>query len=342
MATRPQADPIVSAVDSYEGLLLARSIVGTTDPQQIAKSLDVFCAAQVGSGVEEVFFCELSIAAVFGLRLRDARRVVLKAHGPNRTPKFLDTVHQVQRYLFGQGFPCPLPILGPTRFAIGLAIVDEFVDVGEFADAHEPKIRREMAKTLAWLIELTSEVPEDVKKRLRELRWPEHDLWPPPHNALFDFEATAAGAEWIDEIASRAKGIADSTPSRMVVGHSDWSASQMRFEGGEVSVVYDWDSLALDKETIIVGGQAGTFTYNEHLEVPPRPSPQEAKLFVEDYEKARSTRFSNEELAAITAAATYAIAYAARCEHAIDPEGEHLAGSRREALSSLGEEYLHP
>ena len=61
---------------------------------------------------------------------------------------------------------------------------------------------------------------------------PDHGLWPVPHNALFDFEATVAGAEWIDEVAGKAKKILDNSPGRMVVGHADWSAKHLRFMDG--------------------------------------------------------------------------------------------------------------
>jgi len=97
----------------------------------------------LGSPAEEVLFCDVSIGAAFGLRLGDARRVVLKAHRPDRDPDLLACVHQMQLHLSDRGFPCPRPVLGPESFgAEGLATVDELDDAGEFADAHEPEIRR--------------------------------------------------------------------------------------------------------------------------------------------------------------------------------------------------------
>jgi hypothetical protein len=165
-------------------------------------------------------------------------------------------------------------------------------------------------------------------------------LWPVPHNALFDFEATVAGAEWIDEIAGKAKKILDNSPGRMVVGHADWSVKHFRFKGGKVSVIYDWDSLRLGKETNLVGHAATHFPYTEYFDVPRRASPEEARYFVEGYESAREAPFSEEERAAVSAAATYGLAYTARCEHAIDAGGEDLRWSFREALASYGEEYL--
>ena len=65
-----------------------------------------------------------------------------------------------------------------------------------------------------------------------------------------------------------------------------------------------------------------------------------ARLPVEEYEAARGATFSEREYAALFAAATYGLAYTARCEHAVDPKGDWFSGSRREALVSTAEGYL--
>ena len=340
MVDLPETGAIASAFASREGRLLALSILGTADEVRIVRDLDSFCTARLGSGVKEAFFCELSVGAAFGLRLYDDRRVLLKVHPPDWTSPFLETVYRVQRHLYARGFLCPEPICGPLPFARGLATVEAFVDEGEFADAHEPEIRREMVRALARVVDLAGEVP-DVEGLLQAWKLPpDHGLWPVPHNALFDFEATVAGAEWIDEIAGKAKKILDNSPGRMVVGHADWSVKHFRFKGGKVSVIYDWDSLRLGRETNLVGHAATHFPYTEYFDVPRRASPEEARYFVEGYESARGAPFSEEERAAVSAAATYGLAYTARCEHAIDAGGEDLRWSFREALASYGEEYL--
>ncbi len=274
MPEPPRVQPIAALVASPEGRILSESVLGTADPGRVVLSLHGFCSSMLASPVEEVLFCDVSIGAVFGLRLGDARRVELKAHRPNRKPDFLACVHRVQLHLADRAFPCPRPVLGLVPFGAGLANIDELVDAGEFADAHEPEIRREMARALARLIELASEVPQETLASLGGTWWPEDRLWPPPHNALFDFEATAAGAGWIDEIAREAKRIVESTPIGTMVGHGDWSANQMRFESGKINVAYDWDNLRVDKETTFVGHAATHFSYTERLDVPAAPSPE--------------------------------------------------------------------
>ena len=340
MVDRQEAGAIAAASASREGRILARSILAIADGVRIIGDLESFCTARLGSGLKDVFFCELSVGAAFGLSLRDDRQVLLKAHPPDQTLRFLEAVYRVQQHLYARGFPCPEPICGPLPFGCNLATVETFIDDGKKVDAHEPEIRREMALALAQVIDLSGEVP-DVEGLLQAWRLPpDLGLWPVPHNALFDFEATVAGAEWIDEIAGKAKKILDNSPGRMVVGHADWSVKHFRFEGGKVSVIYDWDSLRLDRETNLVGHAATHFPYTEYFDVPRRASPEEARCFVEGYESARGAPFSEEERAAVSAAATYGLAYTARCEHAIDPGGEDHRWSFREALARYGEEYL--
>jgi hypothetical protein len=312
---------------------LTRSILGTADPEEIAARLHVFCEEHLRSRPKEIFFCELSVGAAFGLCLQDGGRVFLKAHKPDRPAEFLEAVRRVQGHLFERGFPCPRPLAGPASFGPGFATTEEFVDDGEQVDAHEPVIRRRMAQALAQAIELAAEV-RDVGALSSGWAWPKDDLWPVPHNALFDFEATAEGAEWIDEIAAEAKRVMDGFHGRVVVGHADWSVKHFRFAGGEITVVYDWDSLRLDKEAIIVGTAAATFPATWSLEVASRaPSPEELWSFLEDYGAARGQLLSSEERGATAAAALYVMAYVARCEHAIDPEGKDLRGGFREVLS---------
>lgn len=309
------------------------SILGTADPKEVRRNLDAFCEEYLGSKVEGILLFNLSVGAAFGLLLDNGHRVFLKAHPPERATEYLEAVHRVQRHLHRRGFPCPEPLVGPTQFGIGLASVDEFVDTGEIPDGNDPNVRHALAETLVRQIKLAEEVP-DVRGLEKGWPWPRKDeLWPPPHNALFDFEATAKGARWIDNTAARARGIVDNFDGRRVVGHTDWSVDHVRMEEGQVSVVYDWDSLRPEKEVVVVGIAASNFTSTWSLGVPNPPSPEETRLFLEDYEALRGERFSKAEREAIAAAAIYAIAYIARCEHAVDTKGKDFRGSFREALT---------
>ena len=318
---------------------LFRSILGTADPQEVRHNLDSFCKEHFGSEVEKILLFQLGTGAAFGLLLTDKRRIFLKAHPPERPAEYLEAVHRVQAHLHHRDFPCPKPILGPRPFGVGLATIDDFMDTGEIPDAHHPKVRRKVAKALVHQIQLAEEVP-DINGLEKGWPWPKKDaLWSQPHNALLGFEATKEGAEWIDETAAESKTIVDDFDDRVVVGHTDWSADQIRTQNGKVSVVYDWDSLRPEKEVVVVGIAASNFTATWSLGAPNPPSPAETRLFIEDYEAARSKRFSEAEREAIAAAAIYAIAYIARCEHALDMEGKDLQGSFREVLPQHQDAY---
>ncbi|CAN5646727.1 hypothetical protein BH24ACT21_BH24ACT21_14830 [soil metagenome] len=109
---------------------------------------------------------------------------------------------------------------------------------------------------------------------------------------------------------------------------------------GEISAVYDWDSLRPEKEVVVVGIAASNFTSTWSLGIPNPPSPRETRLFVKDYEEACGKQFSEAEREAVAAAAIYAIAYIARCEHAMDAEGEDFRQSFRKALPLHRNGYL--
>lgn len=323
-------------------LELEESIYGIADPDAIADRVDEFCRSALGASIAEYLFYQSSIGSVSGVRLADGRAVVIKAHPPTQPVAYLEAMHRVQRHLTERGFPCPPILLGPTLLGNGFAVVEELVDEGEFKDAHDPAIRRTMAALLARLIRLTQELGDvpgleshGVQRRLPG------DLWPIPHSAIFNFEATAAGAEWIDRIAHTAWQTLQLDASQRVIGHTDWSVKHFRFAGDAVRVIYDWDSLRVVGEADLVGSAAATFTYTEHLDVPRWPGGAEARAFAREYEVARGTPFSGAEWEAIGAAATYARAYGARCEQAIAPHVTAFSpGSLRDMLRRYGEADL--
>jgi hypothetical protein len=165
-------------------------------------------------------------------------------------------------------------------------------------------------------------------------------LWPEPHSPIFDFAATAAGAGWIDELATRARERLADPAGEPVVGHVDWSAKHFRFEGSNVRVVYDWDSVARVPEPVLVGEAARSFTASWDPPARPlMPTPEEARAFVAEYEAARGRSFDAAERRTLGAAAVYALAYGARCEHAGATSAPE-PGSQRDTLRRHGEEFL--
>ncbi|TMF52461.1 MAG: hypothetical protein E6I32_00610 [Chloroflexi bacterium] len=334
---------IANFLAQWDAAFVELAIFGTSKPDRIAELANDFCQKNLGSAVKEFLFYESSQGAVFGLCLSDDRRVVVKAHQPTRSLDFLHAVYNVQHHLATHGFPCPTPILGPTPLGRGYTIVEELVDTGVYADAHQPSIRRVMAEKLYQLVDLTRGLASIPGLQSGMLNiFATGSLWPTPHSRIFDFEATAAGSEWIDDYARRAKQALSNSVGETVIGHTDWSVKHFRFVDGKASVIYDWDSLALEKEPVIVGDAARGFTMTWHLDVPLAPTPDEARAFIAEYEAVRGSAFTKAEWATIAAAATFAIAYSARCENCLDAEATTFPeGSYREALSRYGEVFLN-
>ncbi len=190
-----------------EALHLERQIFDSTDPAHIGRSVETFCIEQLDAPVVDCLFWNSSMGSVSGVVLADGRRVVIKAHPPSVAESRLAAVHRVQQFLVGRGFPCPKPIAGPLPIDYGYALVEELVDHGSMVDAHDPVIRRIMAETLARLTALTGELGPLPELAPRSVDDNPDALWPPPHNAMFDFETTTAGAEWIDQLGRSARRI---------------------------------------------------------------------------------------------------------------------------------------
>lgn len=283
----------------------------------------------LGAPVAACFRCELSVGALFGLELADGRRVALKVHQAHVTPRDVDAVQSVQGHLTASGLPCPRPVLGPTPFLGRVASAEQWLAEGEPAENVDPARRRAMARLLARQIELCRDLPAGSV-----LDWPADDdrLWGTPHNALFDFGATAAGAERIDEVARAALRLHRAGPR--VLAHQDWSVKHFRWRGDRPTAIYDWDSLFTDHESIAVGAAAVTHTMALRPLRPWRPEPEDAIAFLDEYERARPLGPAARRAA--EAHAVYSVAYAARCEHALAARGAPaVATAARETLEEF-------
>jgi Phosphotransferase enzyme family len=312
--------------------ILADSIFGLTDPKQIADWVAQMIRYHLHQEIVGCEFWELSVSFTVGLRLADGQRCVLKCRSAkNISLETLQAVGQVQQALADQGFPAPTLIVAPTQFGPCWMSVETLLDVGDNCDAHQPSIRRAMATGLAWQIQLARALPLTLP--LPTSRFRASQLWEKPHNALFDFEQTQSGADWIDAIAASAKAVLANDQAPLQIGHMDWSIKNMRMHNGQLSAVYDWDSLRLETEPVIVGNAAKGFLVTWYVDAGIMvPTPEEVVQFVQDYEAARGLAWTAREHRVIAAAFLYSMAYTARCEHAIDQSGEKWTGSFREAL----------
>lgn len=316
--------------DRYDRLL-ANSVFGTDKADEAERMIRAWARTR---GFEDgrVSSVELSVGAAVTLQLA-TDKVVVKVWSGEADPKALSAQLQVQAGLAACGFPAPRVLTELSRLGPGWATAMEYKRDGVATDVRVPGVRRAMAAGLSQFVTV-SESYRDIEGLPHRLL-PDR-IWPRPHNALFDFEATAQGAEWIDNIARTALAVMRSATSRVVVGHLDWSAKNMRMGPESIAVVYDWDAVFLDCETFVLGAAAAHFPMTWELDVSGVPDAREVMAFVQEYEEARGQAFTDTELEEVAASATYARAYTARCEHAGDPGAAGWNGSSRQSLKDHG------
>lgn len=308
---------------------ITRSIFGSPDPLVIGLALERFAQTSLGAGIDACGYIYVSVGATFVVRLQTGTVAVIKAYGVAHgqralRPPALQASFTIQAKLATIGFPCPgvqcLPqIQGQTLF-----VAQDYCSPGEAVEPLDPAVRRTMALGLADLIAQTQglDCPPDLAPWMPWLSG-ENGLWPTPHNALFDFEQTQTGAEWIDAIAAQAQAqLRERVPTLpAVIGHADWSLQNMAFYGGQLTCVFDWDSLRRGPEACFVGGAARCYAHDWRDSGPPRPLLiAEATAFIQDYVVFRGRGFTAVEQQAIAAAMVYTVAYGARCSHAIAPD----------------------
>ncbi len=290
-------------------------VFGTTDPSQISSMLSSLTLLAAGVDVGRGLWYRSSVAAVAGVVLDDGRHVVVRAYRRDVSSRFLDGVVRVQRHLAGSGFPCAAP-LGEPVVMRGLA--GRLETMRDDPGPRRPALREvaASARGLSQVIDRAARVdPSGLDAHPMLLT--DERLYPPPHSPLFDFDATAAGAEWIDDIASSARE--RMTDDRTVVAHGDWSARNVRLGGGALLCAYDWESLQHCPESTAVGIAAATWRALGVTGEPLAPAAPEIERYVEQYQLARGRPFTTTQRRSALAAAVYTLAYTARCEHALTP-----------------------
>jgi len=303
------------------------AIFESDDAAVIAGAIDAFCRRHLGAGVAGGLFHQSSIGSVTGVTLADGRRVVIKVHQPERTTAFLAEIVRVQSHLAERGIFAAAVVVGPLPLGRGHAIVERYIEVGATADAHRPQIRRALARSLRAIVTTCEPLVPSTSLGAALFNSTGATLWPVPHSRLFDFDATARGAEWIDEIAARARARMAPAGQR-VIGHSDWRQEHVRLVGDEPVAAFDWDSLCCQFEPALLGSVAHGFcadwSRSDHQQA---PTLAEARAFIADYEAVRQAPFSAAERQLCAAAFAYACAYTARCGHALGGDQRDRPGT---------------
>jgi len=322
-----------------------RDILGTDQPDLVAELFEAFCVRELGELAVGGLFYRASVGCVLGVELESGDTVVIKAYQRRWRKPFLGAVQEAQQLLAMDGIPCPSPVLPPAEVRPprpNLAVVETWVADPGMRPGGSAAARRLSAAGLARQIALCLTLP-DIERFSRHPLDSEGDgLYGTPHSPLFDFERTRAGAEWIDDLARRAKTVRDRDTGPFVVAHTDWSARNVRFDEDGLLAVYDWDCLALVKEATALGQAAMTWSVTADPGGTEFPDLDSVLGYMADYQHARNRSFNAEQLLAARAAAVYVLAYTARYEHSLALDGVARADqdAARRRLAELGTTLL--
>jgi Ser/Thr protein kinase RdoA (MazF antagonist) len=321
-------------------LPLEREVFGSVDPDRIAEAVSQWCLTHLGARIAQYHFFESSSGSVHGVALTDGRDVVVKVHRPGVPRVFLDGLHAVQSEMVGHGCPGPRPLVAPTVARPGHVTAEAMLGPFAKADGHDPRVRGALAGGLvAFLAQARALFPDGAAGLVHPMNVADGELYPEPHSMRFDFTATSAGAEWIDELAREARTrLAKIDPGPAVLTHGDWRTDNVRVVDGHVVAIYDWDSVCMQPEAASVAIAAATFPVD--WDSPPGrrfPSPEAIGAFITEYERARATPFSGDERHWIAASIVTVLAYGARCERA-DTIADHprVGDSHQGLLHAIG------
>jgi hypothetical protein len=283
--------------------------VPAVDPARLAQ----WCEERLGSPPASEIFRSGNLSAVMGLRLADNRAVVVKVRP--RSPRIAACV-EVQRRLFESGYPCPEPLTGAAPFGDGVATAEAYVPGG----APLPSAGRSagaFGEAFARLVTLAprpAEVPAlDPPPSWAAWDHAEAGLWPLPEDPDVNLNEVA-GPAWIDDTGRRARDRLRADASDTVIGHCDWLAGNLRWNGDELLVVHDWDSATADSEAVLAGFAAALYST---VSVKELATVEETQRFLVAYCDARSRELSADELERAWAAGVWTRAYDAKYQYAV-------------------------
>ena len=320
---------------------IERAIFGEVTADDVTAWLDQHVYHRLSLGVQTVLFRAGRLAAVYGLQLTDGLAIVAKVYRAADVERLTAAV-SCQRLLADARYPCPSPLDAPVEVDGRIVLLETLLERGERGDAHHATTRRAMVRALSEQIRILRSVPELRSGLLKPPAWAayDHGPWPIPHDPIFDFTTTPVGFSWLDHLAKLAAEALAPRRQPDAIGHSDWVCQNLRFNEGGVCAAYDWDSLLAESEPVLVGVVAGAYTEGS-IAGAGAPTPQEVVAFLSDYEANRHTPFSKSDQAAATAAATWVLAYNARCGLSAETFGYPAReGSPLKTLSRYGASYL--
>lgn len=294
-----------------------------------------WCLWHLGSAPSYEIFRTGHLSEVVGVRLADGRDVVVKIRPRSAR---LEATTEIQRRLYANGFPCPGVIAGPAPFGVLVATAEAYVPAhGTPPDPPPPAATAEL---LAALVEAAPPA-EDFPALNPAPPWVGWDhssteLWPWPDDLDVDMNQHL-GPDWVDDLARRIRGRLATLADEPVIGHIDWEAHNLDWEGAHPVIVHDWDSLAIRMEAGIAGAAATVYPSNGTSAV--AATIDQTAAFLDAYGRARAREWSSHSDEVAWCAGLWVITYNAKKEslggatgYLEDLERDHAERSRRAGI----------
>jgi hypothetical protein len=313
---------------------VARGTVVVVLRDELPGWLPGWCREHLGGEPAGVLFRVRQMSDVVGLRLTGGRDVVVKARADDGRAA---SCVAAQRRLAERGFPCPRPLTAAVRVGPLAVHAEEHRPGGEVLHGDSPDVAAACAGVFARIVAgLEGAAVAPPLPNPRWVRWDHADpgLW--PVIGFLDERDQAAVPAHVVDAARRARRRLLAADLPRVLGHADFEAQNLRWDGREVRVVHDWDSLAWQPEAALVGAASGSFPGARPAAL---ASVEGSAAFLAAYQRLRGRAFTAEELEVAWAAGVWPAAHNARWEalHGDAPvSGEALRTQAAERLRRAG------
>lgn len=325
MSRRNCRDIIAEGLDVAGEHRLERNLFGSDDADTIAAAVARAVEESLGARVVSGIRYHASVAATVGVEIDSGERIAVKFIRRDRSDPW-EAALLVQQTARAAGLPAPQPLVGPFSLGEATVVVETWLDPGTPDDPASPATRSALAAGLHALIRATSPLVGSLDLR-SPLRTAPGSEYGEPHDLRFDFDASAAGAEWIDELNTEARRVLANEPAD-AIGHVDWRGGNVVVGDGRLAAIYDWDSAAVGSEAMFVAMSSTVWSLAWEWGRSAHPVPASMAAFVADYETARGRAFDDHDRPVIRAAQISQLAYSARCEHS-DRELGVISGASR-------------
>jgi hypothetical protein len=294
--------------------------------------LSAWCLDHLGRAPADVLFRLEQVSLVVGLRLADGSDVVVKARADRGRAVSCVTA---QARLAERGFPCARP-LTPAIAVGSLAVhAEEFRPGGEVLHGDSPDVAVRNAAVFARLMaELADVTVAPPLPNPPWVRWDHTDRGAWPAIDCLDNRDQGAVPAYIVAAAELARRRTLAAGLPCVLGHADFEAQNLRWQGRQVWAVHDWDSLAWQPEAALAGAASGSFASSGAPTLAPIESSQ---AFLVAYQDLRGRLFTTVEQEIAWAASVWMAAYNAR-EEALLRADDPVCG---DALRAQAAERLH-